>query len=110
MLLHYNTSWKDGKPHNDSVKNKNKKVTPNALKNNSVNVVEEVPWCVDCQSPHSPNYYVVAQLIGASYDANKEDADEKNPNSMACNMVGSGYEYYNDLDFEETNLDVNNQR
>ena len=42
----YNTNWKDGKPINEAIKNTTYKGK----------FIEEVPWCMACQSPHSSCY------------------------------------------------------
>ena len=99
----YNTNWKDGKPINETIKNTNDKGTPKPLQRNIVNVVEDVPWCMACQSPHSPRHCVVAQFIDASQEVEKEEnLEERNTNDTTCNMIRPGYEYENDIDCGET--------
>ena len=79
----YNIQWKDGKSVNDSAKSTIEKGTPNPLQRNTVNVAEEVLWCMACQSPHSLNYYDVAQSVVAFQEVEEEDPEEKNLDSIA---------------------------
>ena len=56
----YTTQWKDGKPVGQSQNSKDKG-TLDPLQRNTVNMNDDVPWCIVCQSPHSLDYCVVAQ-------------------------------------------------
>ena len=72
-----------------------------------MNVVEEVSWCVACQSPHSLEYCAVAQFIASSQEVEKEeDPKYENTNSTTCNMIGFGYDYESNEDCTEDNQGV----
>lgn len=45
--MSYKTNWKDGRPIDEN------KETPNPLNNQSNHFVEETPWCMACNLPHS---------------------------------------------------------
>ena len=40
-------------------------------------MIDYVPWCVVCQSPHSPNYFVLAQSFSANQNVKNEEEEEK---------------------------------
>ena len=104
-----NTQWKDGKIVGDSTKGADEKTTPNPLKRSTINIVEEVPWCIACQSPHSLDYSDVAQSISKSQAIEEEEvASEESHDNMVCNMVGSSYDCESESNLEESNLDLNN--
>ena len=47
-----------------------------------MNVAEEVPWCIACQSPHSLEYYAMAQFIASSQEVDiEEDPEHENTDS-----------------------------
>ncbi|HEX4849980.1 MAG TPA: hypothetical protein VFV08_04190, partial [Puia sp.] len=52
----YNTNWHDGKPifprNNTNQRAQHVKETPDPLKK-AVNIVDDAPWCIICQMPHS---------------------------------------------------------
>ena len=53
-----------------------------------MNMVEEIPWCIVFQSPHSPNYCAVAQLFSTHHQTKPREAEkEKSHDDVACNMV-----------------------
>ena len=56
----YTTQWKDGKPIPNQTQNVKDKGTPNPLQRSSINMTNDVPWCIICQSPHSLDYCAVA--------------------------------------------------
>ena len=56
----YTTQWKHGKPIPNPSQGIKDKGTSNPLKINSINMMDDVPWCIVCQSPHSPNYCAIA--------------------------------------------------
>ena len=57
----YTTQWKYGKPILNPTQGKKDKGTPNPLQRNSINMAEDIPWCIICQSPHSPDYCTIAK-------------------------------------------------
>ena len=72
-----------------------------------MNVIEEVPWCVACQSLHSSKHCLVAQFIASSQEVEKEeDPKEGNTDSTTCNMIGSCYDYETNEDCAKSNQDV----
>ena len=75
----YTTQWKDGKPINQSQSTKDKS-TPDPLQRNSINMNDDVPWCIICQSHHSLEYCVVAQSFVLDHNAqNEQEEVEKKP-------------------------------
>ena len=56
----YTTQWKDGKLVGQSQNTKDKS-TQDPLQRNTVNMNDDAPWCIICQSPHSPDYCFVGQ-------------------------------------------------
>lgn len=83
----YNTQWNDGKPILPERRDKPSDKTPNPLHKNSVNMIEDVPWCIICQSPHDPYYCVVAQSV--SIDGEQENNDEESYDDQGCAMTSS---------------------
>ena len=67
----YTTQWKDGKPvyQSQSTKDKN---TPDPLQINSINMIDDRPWCIVFQSPHSSEYCAIAQSFFTGYSAQKK--------------------------------------
>ena len=63
----YNTQWKDGKPIVLAARGNNSdRGVPNPLQKASINVSEDIPWCVACQSPHSVEHCAVAHSMAAN--------------------------------------------
>ena len=44
----YTTQWKDGKLVPNPTQGNKDKGTPNPLQRNSINMAEDVPWCITC--------------------------------------------------------------
>lgn len=53
----YKTSWKGGRPIDE------KKETPDLLKKKNNHFVDDTPWCVACNLPHSPLQCIIAQNL-----------------------------------------------
>ena len=62
----YTTQWKDGKLVPNPIHGNMSKGTLDPLQRNFVHMSDDVPWCLVCQSPHSPNFCVVAQSFIAN--------------------------------------------
>ena len=56
----YTTQWKDGKPVPNQTQNVKDKGTLDPLQRNTINMNDDVPWCIICQSPHSVDYCAAA--------------------------------------------------
>ena len=65
------------------------KGTPDPLQRRSINMNDDVPWCIVCQSPHSLEYCVVSQSFASNHSVeNDEEEEEKSHDDVSCNMVG----------------------
>lgn len=62
----YNTNWKDGKPQVEKPKIAQSQDTPDPLKGKTINNIENTPWCIACDGPHSPHQCAVAQALEES--------------------------------------------
>jgi hypothetical protein len=105
----YTTQWKDGKPIRNHDQGTKEKGTLDPLQRNSVNMKNDVPWCIVCQSRHSPYYCAIAQSFSANQHVQNEGEKEKSHEDVGCNMINlcdDGEEF--DLDNFES--DVLNQR
>lgn len=65
----------------DLKKNSNKD-TPYPLKRHGANMVEDTPWCVPCNLPHSLEYCVVVQSIQESEAPHDQDIDDHTINML----------------------------
>ena len=84
----YTTKWKDDKPIPNQTQNVKDKGTPNPLQRNSINMNDDVPWCIICQSPHSSDHCVFAQSFSLDHSTqNEEEEEENNHGDVSCNMV-----------------------
>lgn len=82
------------------------KGTPNPLQRNPINMNDNVPWCIICQSPHSPNYYAIAQsFVLDQVVKDGEDEKEKGHDDVSCNMVSMCDDCI-DSDLEEPENDI----
>ena len=67
--------------------------------------MEDMPWCIIFQSPHSLNYCVIAQSFSANQQIKpKEGEEDKSHEDITCNMINlcdNG---------DESKIEVSNQR
>lgn len=59
--MSYRTNWNDDKPI-EAKQNINRK-NPDPLKKHMENMVEDNPWCIVCNFPHTIDFCVIAQSI-----------------------------------------------
>lgn len=74
-------------------------------------MVDDTPWCFACQSPHSPEYCVVAQFISAKDATHEEEEETFEGDNVDCLMISSclGEEVYSS-DIETQDFDIDNHR
>ena len=65
---------------------------------------DDVPWCIVCQSPHYIEYYFVAQSFVLDHSTHNEEEDEKSHDGVSCNMV-SMFDDCIDFDLDEDDHD-----
>ena len=86
------------------------KGTLDPLQRSSINMNDDVHWCIICQSPHFLDYCAVAQSFVADQNAqNEEEEEEKGHDDVSCNMVSMCNDYV-DSDLEETKSYLENKR
>ena len=82
----YTTQWKDGKSIPNPTQNRKGKGTPDPLKRITMNMFDDMPWYIICQSPHSSEYCVVSQSF-ATNQHSQNGEDEEDHEDVTCNMV-----------------------
>ena len=105
----YTTQWKDGKQIPNQNQNVKDKGTPNPLQRSSINMNDDVPWCIVCQSPHSTDYCVVAQYFVLYHSTHNDEEDEKSHDDVSCNMV-SMFDDCIDSDLDKPDNDVTSHK
>lgn len=106
----YTTQWKDGKPIPNQTQSIKDKGTPDPLQRSSININDDVPWCIICQLVHSSYYYVVSQSFVLDQNAQDEkEEEEKSHDDVSSNMVSMCDDCV-DFDLEEFENDIANQR
>ena len=68
----YTTQWKDGKPITNQAQNAKENNTLDPLQRSSINLNDDVPWCIICQSPHSLEYCAIYQSFASNHSAQNE--------------------------------------
>lgn len=74
-------------------------------------MVDDTPWCVSCQSLHSPKYCVIAQFISAKDETHEEEEETFEGDNVDCLMISSclgEVEYSSDIETQD--FDIDNQR
>ena len=69
----YNTNWKDRKPSIPLEKDANEKVTLDPLQRASINIVDDLQWCMAYQLPYAPKYCAVA----LSFSTKKNEEEDR---------------------------------
>ena len=86
------------------------KGTLDPLQRNSVNMNDDVPSCIICQSPHSSEYFKFSQSFRLGQNVQtEEEEEEKCHDDVSCNMV-SMYDDCMDFNLEEIKIDFANKR
>ena len=69
---------------------------------------DDIPWCHVFQSPHSPNFCVVAQsFCDGQQLQNNDDFDNKDQEDITCNMIHL-CDSDGESDVNEPNHDITN--
>ena len=106
----YTTQWKDGRPITNPTQNDKDKNTLDPLQKSSVNMNDDVPWCIICQSPHSLEYCAISLSFVSDHSVqNEEEEAEKSHDDISCNMVSMCSDSM-DSDLEETKNDLEDKR
>ena len=79
--------------------------TLDPLQRNSMNMNDDVPWCIVCQSPCSTSYCVVDQSFFLDCSTHNDEEDEKSHDDVSCNMVGM-FDNCIDSDLDDLDDDV----
>jgi len=104
----YNTNWKDGRPVENNKRQNYGKDTPNPLKRNGAHMVEDNPWCLVCNLPHSPEYCIVAKSVQQEVSYGYErDSHTINMLEVTPYQID---EEYSSAEEDEYEYDVGNQK